>query len=238
MFGDPRPISREEVEVIRAAFAQGQPLRDVLPAAFESLPSLTVVARCPCGCASVDFSERCAAGSFCLGTGTEGGAILMPNDAGVCPAGSYNPGGAINTCVRQLSYACVPIPAACNGTITCGWAPRRAAKAAVSAGRRRRTRSPACCRSLDRGRPRAPASLHDRRDRSVQHVRMIGHGLRSERDPGLQRRRLHMDGEPIERDLLTDCSHQAHIPMFRGAQPSPTSSPTWPWRSVALRDPV
>jgi hypothetical protein len=70
-----------------------------------------------------DCNPPCAAGSFCLGTGTEGGAILMPNDAGVCPAGSYNPGGAINACIRQLSYACVPIPPACNGTITCGCAP-------------------------------------------------------------------------------------------------------------------
>ena len=58
MFGEPRPVSPQEVDVIRAAFAQGQPLRDVSPATLDALPSLTVVARCPCGCASVDFAER------------------------------------------------------------------------------------------------------------------------------------------------------------------------------------
>jgi hypothetical protein len=59
MAGDcePRPISAEEVAVIRAAFAQGQVLINVSPAALEALPSLTVVSGCPCGCASVTFAE-------------------------------------------------------------------------------------------------------------------------------------------------------------------------------------
>jgi hypothetical protein len=60
--GELRPISPEEVEVIRATFAQGQPIRNVSPTALESLPSLSVVAGCPCGCASVDFVEFAQAG--------------------------------------------------------------------------------------------------------------------------------------------------------------------------------
>jgi hypothetical protein len=54
---EPRPISAEEVAVIRAAFAQGQVLREVSPAALDALPSLTVVSCCPCGCASVTFAR-------------------------------------------------------------------------------------------------------------------------------------------------------------------------------------
>lgn len=57
MFGEPRPIATAEVEVIRATFAQGQVIREVSPAALEALPSLRVVAQCPCGCVSVDFAK-------------------------------------------------------------------------------------------------------------------------------------------------------------------------------------
>ena len=37
-------------------------------------------------------------------------------DAGVCPAGRH---AENNICVLDLSYQCMPIPSACNGTVTC-----------------------------------------------------------------------------------------------------------------------
>lgn len=55
--GVPRPITAEEVAVIRAAFTQGQIIREVSPTALESLPSPTVVSQCACGCASIDFGH-------------------------------------------------------------------------------------------------------------------------------------------------------------------------------------
>lgn len=55
--GTPRPITAEEVAVIRAAFSQGQIVRQVSPAALESLPSLTVISQCACGCASIYFGD-------------------------------------------------------------------------------------------------------------------------------------------------------------------------------------
>ena len=52
----PRPISAEELAVLRAALE-----RCAVPPAFDgvraSLDALTVVSRCECGCASVDFVE-------------------------------------------------------------------------------------------------------------------------------------------------------------------------------------
>jgi hypothetical protein len=37
---------------------------------------------------------------------------------------------------------------------------------------------------------------------------------------------------------LAATEHQTPFPVRPLPRPSPTSSPTWPWRSVALRDPV
>ena len=64
-------------------------------------------------------SPACGAGSICVGTGTEGGAQIMPNDAGVCPSGRHLSG---NICEADLSYACMLIPAACGGMVTCACA--------------------------------------------------------------------------------------------------------------------
>jgi hypothetical protein len=65
-------------------------------------------------------SPACGGGSVCVGTGTEGGAVIFPNDAGVCPSGSHLAG---STCQRDLSYACMPVPAACGGgAATCACA--------------------------------------------------------------------------------------------------------------------
>ena len=63
-------------------------------------------------------SPGCGAESICVGTGTVGGAIITANDAGVCPTGTH-PTGIDNRCDHDLSYACMPIPAGCGGTVTC-----------------------------------------------------------------------------------------------------------------------
>jgi len=64
-------------------------------------------------------SPVCGNRSICVATGTEGGALIMPNDAGVCPSGRHLNG---QTCVSDLSYVCMTIPAGCAGTVTCACA--------------------------------------------------------------------------------------------------------------------
>ena len=62
-------------------------------------------------------SPACGAGAVCVGTGTLGGAVIVPDDAGVCPSGTHNAG---TTCENDLGYACMPIPGACTGgAVTC-----------------------------------------------------------------------------------------------------------------------
>jgi hypothetical protein len=64
-------------------------------------------------------SPACGSGSICVATGTEGGALIMPDDAGVCPTGRHLSG---NFCASDLAYACMTIPAGCGGTATCACA--------------------------------------------------------------------------------------------------------------------
>jgi hypothetical protein len=54
MVPDRRPIRQSETEVIRAALMRASVV-PVDEAAKDVIPSLQVVARCECGCASVDF---------------------------------------------------------------------------------------------------------------------------------------------------------------------------------------
>ena len=63
-------------------------------------------------------SPGCTSGSICIASGTEGGAIINANDAGVCPAGTH-PTGFENRCENNLAYGCMQIPATCGGTVTC-----------------------------------------------------------------------------------------------------------------------
>lgn len=49
-------MTEEEVEVIRATL-RAAPVRAVAPPLLETAASLTVVSRCECGCASVDFVD-------------------------------------------------------------------------------------------------------------------------------------------------------------------------------------
>lgn len=52
---------------------------------------------------------------MCVASGTQGGAVFFA-DAGVCPPGRHP---VDNICLQDLDYQCMPIPAACNGTVTC-----------------------------------------------------------------------------------------------------------------------
>ena len=63
-------------------------------------------------------SPACTAGFICIASGTEGGAVINANDAGVCPSGTH-PTGFENRCDNNLAYGCMPIPATCGGTVTC-----------------------------------------------------------------------------------------------------------------------
>jgi hypothetical protein len=49
-----RPVSPEEIEVVRWLLANGA-MRDVSAYQADSLRGAEVVAACPCGCASIDF---------------------------------------------------------------------------------------------------------------------------------------------------------------------------------------
>ena len=59
----------------------------------------------------------CGATQVCVRTVVPGGACVLPEDGGACPAG-YSPGtGAC--CVRDPSFACAPRPDACASMLTC-----------------------------------------------------------------------------------------------------------------------
>jgi hypothetical protein len=60
---------------------------------------------------------HCGPGSVCVGSGTEGGAVILA-DAGVCPLGTHLLGNGM-ACERDLVYVCQPIPTACGGTARC-----------------------------------------------------------------------------------------------------------------------
>ncbi|HVY39039.1 MAG TPA: hypothetical protein VHM31_13935, partial [Polyangia bacterium] len=70
------------------------------------------------GATASGCTPACTAGSICVGSGIEGGAVFEA-DAGVCPPGRH---AVNNICVQDLSYACRPIPAACTGAVTCSCA--------------------------------------------------------------------------------------------------------------------
>ena len=68
------------------------------------------------GAGGMTCSPACSSGSICVGTGIEGGALILPNDAGVCPSGHHLSGNIFES---DLAYACMPIPAGCGGTVSC-----------------------------------------------------------------------------------------------------------------------
>ena len=86
--------------------------------------------------AGMTCSPACAAGSICVASGSVGGAVILPNDAGVCPSGTHLAlsGGALGLCTRDLNYSCVTIPAECGGTVTCACAASLCTPPAVCGG--------------------------------------------------------------------------------------------------------
>jgi hypothetical protein len=63
----------------------------------------------------------CQRGDICVEDQLEGGAALLPDDAGNCP-GSSVLSDAGGMCVNPPTYHCKGLPAACSGTLTCACA--------------------------------------------------------------------------------------------------------------------
>ncbi len=60
----------------------------------------------------------CPSGQACVITTAGGGACQAPDDAGLCPDGK--PGTPGQCCDNTTTtYACQPLPAACNGALAC-----------------------------------------------------------------------------------------------------------------------
>lgn len=70
------------------------------------------------GDAGVNCSPACTTGSVCVGTGIVGGVVITVTDAGVCPAGTH-PSSVSPFCERDLTYACMTLPTACGGSVSC-----------------------------------------------------------------------------------------------------------------------
>ncbi len=68
---------------------------------------------------STDCTPACTGQTVCVGVGVEGGALILAGDGGTCPQGRHLQG---NACIQDLTYSCMAIPAACNGTPTCSCA--------------------------------------------------------------------------------------------------------------------
>jgi hypothetical protein len=71
--------------------------------------------------ADVTCSPPCDSASVCVETVTNGGAIIIADDAGVCPPGAHA-AGVDRICVRNPTYGCAAKPAACGATLTCACA--------------------------------------------------------------------------------------------------------------------
>jgi hypothetical protein len=75
----PRPIADQEIAVVRAILER-VPFESIPGATIDSVPTLTVVAACECGCACVDFAPQ---GDACLGRSVAGGYGVTPSGATV-----------------------------------------------------------------------------------------------------------------------------------------------------------
>ncbi len=69
-------------------------------------------------CSDNGCDPACTSGSVCVRELTQGGALIMENDAGACPTGS-SPSGFENRCTWDPTYTCKPIPAACGTKLDC-----------------------------------------------------------------------------------------------------------------------
>jgi hypothetical protein len=64
-------------------------------------------------------TTTCAAGDVCVRRLRQGGACVLPDDGGACPAGAELSGSC---CFNPPTYSCAPRPAACGSAVTCGCA--------------------------------------------------------------------------------------------------------------------
>ncbi len=69
-------------------------------------------------CSDNGCDPACTSNSVCVRELTQGGAIMLENDAGACPSGTHATASG-GQCARDPSYTCKPIPAACGATIDC-----------------------------------------------------------------------------------------------------------------------
>jgi hypothetical protein len=61
-------------------------------------------------------SATCSSDQVCVVNQIEGGAVRLPDDAGVCPVGTQNNNGY---CEPLPTYRCAPRPAACGSGLSC-----------------------------------------------------------------------------------------------------------------------
>jgi hypothetical protein len=67
-------------------------------------------------------SPACAHGSVCVKTQVIGGALIEPDDAGVCPAPRVMVPEAPGICSLPPSFQCATVPAACRASLSCACA--------------------------------------------------------------------------------------------------------------------
>ncbi|HEY8076805.1 MAG TPA: hypothetical protein VIF62_21915 [Labilithrix sp.] len=84
---------------------------DCTPGSDDASTDANVDAGLVCG------SSTCNAGEVCVQTQRPSGACLLPDDAGTCPDGLPPTGPCCNS--AAATYACKPLPATCNGVLTC-----------------------------------------------------------------------------------------------------------------------
>jgi hypothetical protein len=76
-------------------------------------------------CADNGCDPACTAGNVCVSNQTVGGALIEPNDAGICPTGMHpvpSGGTAPGHCENNPTYTCASRPAACSGALSCACA--------------------------------------------------------------------------------------------------------------------
>ena len=67
----------------------------------------------PCG------ESTCGADEVCIAYRTVGGALLLPDEDGNCPEGSYSSGGSAAHCIREWAYECRELEGCERDAIDC-----------------------------------------------------------------------------------------------------------------------
>jgi hypothetical protein len=64
--------------------------------------------------ADAALCDTCRGGAWCVSDQVVGGAVILPDDAGMCPPGRIpSVGGALTRCVQAPVYHCTTLPGAC-----------------------------------------------------------------------------------------------------------------------------